>query len=296
MTNHDDSHAAATPITHAGGRRLRLKLAAAACVFALPLAAAILRSQGLSRLAAAATDTSGWLSACSLLGLGLLFGLKHALDADHLAAVSTLASERRGLLGSSLVGGLWGLGHTLALLAAGVAVLFLHLEITRRTTLTLEFGVAVMLIALGVRALWTIRRGGHVHLHAHRHGERVHLHPHIHDHAPPPAPHGHHALRHHGRPFLVGMLHGLAGSAAVMLLVLSTISSPALGLAYIGVFGLGSIGGMMFMSLLLGLPAHLTASRFNRANLVVRTLAAVFSIGLGLSMAYTVGIVEGLFL
>jgi sulfite exporter TauE/SafE len=90
------------------------------------------------------------------------------------------------------------------------------------------------------------------------------------------------------RPLLVGMVHGLAGSAALMLLVLSTISSPAVGLAYIGVFGVGSIGGMIAMSALVSLPIHFTAGHFNRANKVVRMLAAIFSLGLGLLMAYRI--------
>ncbi len=91
------------------------------------------------------------------------------------------------------------------------------------------------------------------------------------------------------------MIHGLAGSAALMLLVLTTMASPLVGFAYIAVFGIGSIAGMMFMSALVGLPVHLTANRFTRANLAIRGLAAVFSLGFGLFMVYQIGFVDGLF-
>ncbi|HEY3137618.1 MAG TPA: sulfite exporter TauE/SafE family protein [Blastocatellia bacterium] len=235
------------------------------------------------------------VSTVSVLTIGLVFGLKHAVEADHIAAVSTIVSERKSLLASSLVGGLWGVGHTISLLIAGVAVLLLHVKIGERTALALEFCVALMLIALGVNALRKMRRGGKLHLHAHHHGNVAHFHPHIHDSLPESTEHTHHGLQLSARPLLIGMVHGLAGSAALMLLVLSTISSPAVGLAYIAVFGVGSIGGMIAMSVLVSLPVHLTAGHFNRANQVVRTLAALFSLGLGLFMAYRIGFVDYLF-
>jgi ABC-type nickel/cobalt efflux system permease component RcnA len=228
-------------------------------------------------------------STALLLGVGLVFGLKHALDADHLAAVSTIATEHKSLLRSSLVGALWGVGHTIALLVAGVAVLLLHVEIGERTALVLEFSVALMLIALGANTLRKLARGGRLHVHTHEHHGHVHAHPHVHD-GSPDAPHTHHGFRLGVRPLLVGMVHGLAGSAAVMLLVLSTIPSPMVGFAYIGAFGIGSIGGMLCMSALVALPARLTATRFSQAHLAVRTLAGVFSLVLGLIMAYEIGI------
>jgi MFS family permease len=237
-----------------------------------------------------------WLAAASVLGLGLVFGLKHALDADHLAAVSTIVSESRSLLSSLLVGAVWGVGHTLSLLVAGVTVILFHIEISERTALVLEFCVAIMLIGLGADALRKLARGGRVHLHVHEHHGHVHLHPHLHAATPEPSAETHHGLRLSMRPLLIGVIHGLAGSAALMLLVLSTIPSPLLGLAYIAVFGMGSIGGMLFMSALVGLPARLTAQRFNRAHLAVRTLAGAFSLGFGLLMAYQIGVAGGLLL
>jgi ABC-type nickel/cobalt efflux system permease component RcnA len=198
------------------------------------------------------------------------------------------------LLSSSLVGGLWGVGHTLSLLLAGVAVILLNVQVGDRLRLSLEFCVALMLIGLGVNALLKLARGDRLHWHAHRHGEQTHSHPHLHGQAQGTEAHSHHGLRIGFRPLIIGMVHGLAGSATLMLLVLSTINSPALGLAYIIIFGIGSIGGMMLMSLLLGLPAHLTADRFSGANLAVRALAGFFSLGFGLFMVYEIGFVEGL--
>jgi len=235
------------------------------------------------------------LSTASALIFGLIFGLKHAVEADHLAAVATIVSERKSLLSSSLVGGLWGIGHTLALLIAGLAVLLLNIKIGERAALALEFVVALMLIGLGVNALRRLFAGGKLHLHPHRHGLRAHAHPHTHKPDEEPVVDSHHRLRFGVRPLIVGMIHGLAGSAALMLLVLTTVTSRMAGLAFIVVFGVGSIGGMMAMSLLLGLPLQLTASRFARTHKAVQALAATFSLGLGLMMAYQIGVLDGLF-
>jgi len=235
------------------------------------------------------------LSFAPVLAFGFVLGLKHAVEADHLAAVSAIVSERKSLWGSSLVGGLWGVGHTIALLVAGVAVILFQLRIGERTELALEFTVGLMLIALGANALRKLARGGRLHLHAHRHGGRAHVHPHLHDGAPEPDPQTHHGLGLGPRPLLVGMIHGLAGSAALTLLVLSTIPSPVVGLFYLVVFGVGSAGGMMLMSALFGLPVYLTTARFARAHLAVRGLAGLFSLSFGLFTVYEVGFVNGLF-
>jgi hypothetical protein len=121
------------------------------------------------------------LSTASVLALGFVLGLKHAVEVDHLAAVSTIVSERKSLLSSMLVGGLWGVGHTISLFIAGILVIMLHVEISARTARFLEFCVGLMLVALGVNALRKLARGGHLHLHVHSHGGRAHVHPHIHD-------------------------------------------------------------------------------------------------------------------
>jgi len=234
-------------------------------------------------------------SIISLLALGFILGLKHAIEADHLAAVSTIASERRSLWSSTLVGALWGVGHTISLLIAGIVVIVLHFQINDRTALALEFGVGVMLVGLGVNTLRKLLKGGHLHVHVHEHGGHLHAHPHIHEQAQPDEPHSHHGLRFSARPLLIGMVHGLAGSAALMLLILATISSPIVGLLYVVVFGIGSIGGMMLMSTLFALPARLTADRFTRANFALRGLAGLFSLSFGLFMVYRIGFVDHLF-
>jgi ABC-type nickel/cobalt efflux system permease component RcnA len=234
------------------------------------------------------------ISTASVLTIGLVFGLKHAVEADHLAAVSTIVSERKSLISSSIVGGLWGVGHTISLLIAGVAVLLLHIEIGEKTALALEFCVALMLIALGSNALRKLSRGK-LHFHSHQHGGLAHLHPHVHAGPTEAAARTHHGLSFNTRPLLIGMVHGLAGSAALMLLVLSTVKSSFIGLIFITVFGIGSIGGMLIMSALVSLPLQLTATRFKRANRAVQMLAAMFSLGLGLLMVYEIGFLDGLF-
>jgi sulfite exporter TauE/SafE len=246
---------------------------------------------------------TGSLSTLAVLGFGFVLGLKHAVEADHLAAVSTIVSERKSLLSSSLVGGLWGVGHTFSLLVAGVAVILLHVEISERVAEALEFCVGLMLVALGLNALRKLLRSRELHLHAHSHGGRAHIHPHLHGPQAETDPHTHHGLRLDkgtgmrlgARPLLVGMVHGFAGSAVLTLLVLSTISSPFLGLLYIIIFGAGSIGGMMLMSALVGLPLHFTAARFTRANVALRCLAGLFSLSFGLLMVYRIGFAGGLF-
>jgi len=243
------------------------------------------------------------VSAVSLLGLGLLFGLRHAIEADHVAAVSTIVSERKSWRSSSLVGGLWGVGHTISLLIAGIAVLVLNLKIGEKAALGLEFCVALMLMGLGANSIRkTFRNSGAV---SHQHVRSASGQ--LHSHSESGSPHRHHGLqagtglRPRGvmqfgaRPLLVGMMHGLAGSAGLMLLVLSTVSSSAMGLAFIAVFGIGSIGGMLMMSALLGLPLQLTAQRFNRAHRAVQFMAALFSLAIGVMMAIQIGIADRLF-
>jgi sulfite exporter TauE/SafE len=236
----------------------------------------------------------GSLSLVSLLAFGFVIGLKHAVDADHLAAVSTMASERRSLLSSSLIGALWGVGHTFSLMIAGIVVIVLHVQISETVKQSLEFCVGLMLVGLGVNALRKLAKGGRIHIHVHEHGGQVHAHPHVHESAPREEPHTHHGLRFGARPLLIGMVHGLAGSAALMLLVLTTISSSLVGFLYISVFGAGSIGGMMIMSTLFALPARLTVQRFARANFALRCLAGIFSLSFGLFMIYEIGFVDHL--
>jgi len=228
-------------------------------------------------------------SPLTVLGFGFLLGLRHALDVDHLAAVSTIVSERRSLWRSSLVGAIWGLGHTAALLAVAIGVIGLHAEIPPTLERLLELGVAVMLVVLGANLLRTVVRGGTVHLHVHAHGARTHLHPHVH--ASDPGAHDHAVMR---RPLVVGLVHGLAGSAGLMLAVVAAIPDRLLALAYVAIFGLGSVGGMTVMSALFAIPALLTSGRFAGADRVVRLGAAIASVVVGLGLAWEIGVDAGL--
>src|SRR5258708_1480372 len=173
------------------------------------------------------------------LGLGFALGLRHALEPDHMVAVSTIVSQSRSIRKSSLVGASWGLGHTASLFAAGIAVIGLKLTIPKNMALWMELAVAAMLFALGFKTMRSAFQGWRIH----RHGD----HPHLHVHTPVSMGLG-------LRPFLVGMVHGLAGSGALMLVVLTTIPSPLAGLGYILMFGLGSTGGMLLMSSVIGMP------------------------------------------
>src|SRR5262249_4560659 len=165
------------------------------------------------------------VSVDSLMALGFVMGLRHAIEADHLAAISTIVTERRSLLSSSLVGAFWGLGHTLALLIAGVGVLLLRYQMTDRMAHGFELCVGIMLVLLGVNVLRTMvhRRTSHRHPHAtipsHSHSEPWLV----------------------ARPLFVGMVHGLAGSAPLLLLTLTVVSSPLAAFSYIAVFGVGSM-------------------------------------------------------
>ncbi len=247
----------------------------------------------------------------SLLGLGFALGLKHALDADHLIAVSTIVSERKGVLSSAIVGGLWGIGHTASLLLVGLILIALRIDIPEKVALGLEFGVAAMLVGLGCNVIWKLLRGGAAHTHMHRHGDYQHIHPHVHAHEHNKTsenPHSHHKVRLNRlaeimtshvakskRSIVIGMVHGLAGSGALMLIVLATIPNPMLGLLCITVFGVGSIGGMLVMSTVLGIPFVITAQRSEKINLVVRGISGMLSVGFGIFLGWQIGYVEGLF-
>jgi sulfite exporter TauE/SafE len=232
-------------------------------------------------------------SAAGVLSLGFLLGLKHAVESDHLAAVSTIVTERKSLMGATIIGGIWGLGHTISLFVAGVFVLLLDFQISEQTERMLEFCVGAMLVLLGLNVLRKLVFGATLQFHTHKHGGQIHAHPHLHELAQD-EPNSHHGLSFSPRALIIGMIHGLAGSAALMLLVIPTIESRPLGLLYILIFGAGSIGGMMLMSLLVGLPFTLTAGKFNRLNYAMQSIAGILSVGIGLLIVYEKGITEGL--
>ena len=228
--------------------------------------------------------------ALAVLGIGLLFGLKHATEVDHVVAVSTIVTQHRNVLRSALVGALWGAGHTVSLLIIGIVVLSLRIAIPESVSGWLEFGVALMIIGLGTTALWrSLRHRSDVHVHEHSHDGSSHVHVHFHE-----SQTQHNSRRQHShtisrigvKPVLIGMMHGLAGSGALTLLVLTQISSAWLGLLYLWVFGFGSVVGMILMSGLIGLPFALTGRNLSSFHYRMQMAAAVVSIAFGLWYAY----------
>jgi ABC-type nickel/cobalt efflux system permease component RcnA len=245
----------------------------------------------------------------SIVMLGFFLGMRHATDPDHVIAVSTIVSRQRSTTGAVLIGALWGLGHTITIVVVGGVIIAFEVVIPPRVGLSMEFSVALMLILLGVLNLtgFLQRIGDTVHSHAHQHGELVHAHMHHHDH-PAHAHTGSEAasgwlddvvarLGVFGslRPLLVGIVHGLAGSAAIALLVLTAIPSQVWAIAYLLVFGVGTMAGMMLITAAHAVPVTLTARRFARTNRFLRVASGVVSAGFGLFLAYHIGVVDGLF-
>ena len=227
------------------------------------------------------------------LGLGLLLGLKHAFDSDHLIAVSTIVTRERSAWRSLWIGLFWGIGHTFTLLMVGLIVLGLKKQIPPPVGLSLECLVGLVLIGLGLTTLYDCWRK-RVHAHSHVHAGAPHLHFHMHEDSPA---HQHpHPVRLGFIPLLVGMVHGLAGSAALMLLVLATIPSPALGLMYIVIFGGGSIVSMGLVSLLMGLFFSLATDRLHDLEHGVRLAIGTLSTAFGVWMVVEIGFIQGLFL
>jgi Cytochrome C biogenesis protein transmembrane region len=233
----------------------------------------------------------------SILALGFLLGMRHATDADHLAAVATLATRSRSLAHTVAQGIAWGTGHTLTLMFFGGAVLVLGAVVPAQAAQALELAVGVMLCLLGADALYRLRRE-RIHFHAHRHTDGV-AHFHAHSHSGEGAPHD--PARHEhvhprgfpGRALLVGMVHGMAGSAALILLSLEALRSPVWGFAYIAIFGLGSILGMALLSAAIAVPLRLTSRHLTRAYDGLSTAVGVATVMLGCYIVYQVGIGGG---
>lgn len=254
-----------------------------------------------------------------IIVLGFLLGMRHATDPDHVIAVATIVSRQRTTWGAALIGSLWGIGHTVTIALVGGAIILFGVVIPPRVGLTMEFAVALMLILLGtlnltglmqrVTEMLTSGRGteGGIHAHPHSHSDYVHTHPHGHE----PGSHGHaedetplsrldRMLGRLGfyqaiRPLIVGLVHGLAGSAAVALLVLATIRDPLWAIAYLLLFGVGTIAGMMLITAAIGLPFAYTARRSARIHRYLGVASGLLSLGFGLFLAYQIGIVDGLF-
>ena len=229
----------------------------------------------------------------AILTLGLLLGLKHAFDSDHLIAVSTIVARERSPWRSLWIGLFWGVGHTLMLALVGVIVLGLKIQISETIGLSLECLVGIVLVGLGVSTLhdcWRKR------LHAHRHIHEGTAHTHFHMHAHGTAHQHQHPARVGFKPMLLGMVHGLAGSAALMLLILATIPSTMLGLLYIGIFGFGSVLGMGLVSFLMGMCFSLATDSLYAFDHGMRVAVGTLSTVFGVWMVVEIGFIQGLFL
>ena len=229
----------------------------------------------------------------AVLGLSLVLGLKHATEVDHVIAVSTIVSEHRNLWRAMLVGGIWGVGHTASLIIVGAIVLVLRIAVPERIADVLEFGVALMILGLGANALArALRHRTAVHVHQHQHRGVAHSHLHFHELAS--EPHAHVVTRIGFKPLLVGAMHGLAGSAALTLLVLTQIGSIVTGLVYLIVFGIGSIVGMSLMSGLIGLPFALSSRKLTGMHYGLQAAMGMLGIGFGCWYVYETGIANGM--
>src|SRR3984893_164559 len=218
-----------------------------------------------------------------ILGLGFLLGMQHALEADHIAAVSSIAA-RRTQIGDIVRHGLtWGLGHTLTLFVFAGAALLLGHAIPEQVARPIETAVGIMLVGLGAHVLWRLWRD-RVHFHRHNHGDGV-VHVHAHSHAGETVAHSRaphlHAHGFRWRTLLVGLMHGMAGSAALLVLTVSQASSVTVGLGYVALFGVGSMIGMGLLSTVIAIPLALSARWLTWANQGLQGAVGLVTIAIG---------------
>ncbi|MEO8352715.1 MAG: sulfite exporter TauE/SafE family protein [Chthoniobacteraceae bacterium] len=231
----------------------------------------------------------------SILSLGFFLGMRHATDADHVVAVTTIVSRKNSIRSAAWTGIFWGIGHSITVLLFGGALVWFGLVVPRQLGLSLEFSVAMMLIILGTINLRTVFRScrniGRSH---HQRCE------HSHD-SPPAAPapldrrFGHSRIYRGVRPMIIGVVHGLAGSAAVTLLVLPMIGNAVWALAYLLVFGLGTIAGMMLVTAAIAVPIRVASNHSPKLHRYVGGFAGAGSFCFGVFLAYHIGFVEKLF-
>jgi hypothetical protein len=252
----------------------------------------------------------------SIVALGFFLGMRHATDPDHVIAITTIVSRQRSVRHAAFIGAFWGLGHTITILVVGSAIILFGLVIPPRVGLTMELSVGLMLILLGILNLsgmmrwitetFTPSQMGH-HSHPHGHGDYIHSHPHGHS----PEKHGHAedatpvgwmdgtfgrlGLYQVVRPLAVGIVHGLAGSAAVALLVLTTIRVPSRAVLYLLVFGIGTVAGMMLITAAIAVPFTYSEGRFARLNRGLGLVSGLVSLAFGLFIVYQMGFINGLF-
>ncbi len=223
------------------------------------------------------------------LSLGFTVGLMHAFDPDHLVAMSTMVSRERSIRRSSLLGAMWGLGHTISLALVGLAVLVLQLTIPPSLSKGMEFAVAMMIVALGGHLIWQSAKEFSLDRHTHSHEGPSHSHAHLHS-KDEPTNHQHHVLRSHTKTFAIGIIHGLAGSAALILAVMTTMTSTVQGLLYIFIFGLGSIGGMLLMSTIMSMPFAFFGKWTSGWQKPAQGMIGMLAVSFGLYFAWNVGL------
>jgi sulfite exporter TauE/SafE len=235
---------------------------------------------------AAAPQRGSLMSLFAILTLGFFLGMRHATDADHVVAVSTIVSRKRSLRAAAPIGILWGLGHTLTILVVGGAIIVFGVVIPPRLGLSMELSVAFMLVLLGALNVRGVVHEARAIAHAHAHEGATREHPHASDTS---------EMRGSFRPLFVGIVHGLAGSAAVALLVLGTIRNPVWGLAYLLIFGVGTIAGMLLITTAFAVPVVASARRFERLHTVLAVTTGIASVLFGMLLVYEIGFVHGLF-
>ena len=257
------------------------------------------------------------ISFLSIIAVGFFLGMRHATDPDHVVAVTTIVSRQRNLLKAALTGIFWGIGHTLTIFVVGSAIILFDVVIPARIGLSMELSVGLMLIVLGamnivsfMRTARTVAPAGEesrvVHSHAHVHGDYVHSH--AHGHAPEAHAHSHRTpltwldrifgrigLYQQLRPFVVGVVHGLAGSAAVALLILTTIRNPHWAMVYLLVFGAGTVGGMMLITMSIASAFNFFGRRHENFSHWLGLASGLVSLAFGLFLAYQMGFANGLF-
>ena len=232
------------------------------------------------------------ISFAAIAMLGFFLGMRHALDPDHVIAITTIVSKQGTTSRAALIGAMWGVGHTMTIFVVGAAIILFNVVIPVRLGLSMELAVGAMLILLGVLSLTgtTQRLQSRFAPETAPHASAEHTHPFW-----MPRPFQGFGLYNALRPLLIGIVHGLAGSAAVALLVMTTIRDPWWALAYLLLFGVGTIAGMMVITAVISTPFIHTARKYSRLNRGITLASGLLSLGFGIFIAYQIGFVDGLF-
>jgi high-affinity nickel-transport protein len=232
-----------------------------------------------------------------VIGLGLILGMRHSTDADHVVAISTIVSKQRSIRGAALIGSVWGLGHTITIFIVGALIILFSVQIPVRVGLSMELSVAVMLVILGLLNLsglmqkitsrftpsYTTSKVDNADVFTTSAAKSIRK-----------------TVRSLGlyqciRPLVIGLVHGLAGSAAVALLVLSTIHDPRWATLYLLIFGAGTMVGMMCMTTAMAVPLRYAGNRFGQLSRYLGAMSGIVSVCFGSFLIYQLGFLGGLF-